>query len=101
MTTLRQVVQGVADHGIVLDFQLVAVFENQQSLRQICNRLLRWSCGSNLSFRLSSTPLGRVDVYVRTRCWRPRSPAIKDGGATPIILRILRLISLLIYERLP
>ena len=99
MTPGRQVVQRVPNHGVVLDFNLMTVFEDQHGLGLVRHRsLVLRTCGSCFSFR-PSLRLDRRRIIVGIGARRlSGAAAIEDrGSATVVILvalvpRIFRLI---------
>src|SRR5579862_3175164 len=91
MTPRRQVVQRVSDDGVVLNFKLVPVFENEDSLRLVRNRSLRRRVrGRRFSFCLRPA-WPRICIRVGTR--RRSVPAtIEDGRTATVILFLLILL---------
>ena len=96
MAARRQIVQCVSNHRVVLDFKLVAVFEDEHSLGLVRNRgLVPRRRRGRRSFRLGTT-WWRIDIGVGTRrlSW---AAAIEDGRPATVI--IFRPIILLVCYR--
>src|SRR6266852_2114607 len=92
MTSGRQVVQHLADHGIILNFQLVTVFEHQHRLRLVGDwSFRRRRRRRRFRFCWGSTRPRRVSIGVGASRGSGAAP-VEDRGTTTVILVILLLL---------
>lgn len=90
MTTGGQVVQRVSNHGVVLNFKLAAVFEDQNGLRLVGNRgFFRWRRGNCLGFRSIRSMCKIINVGAS---WLSGTTAVEDGGPATVVLVFVALL---------
>ena len=89
MTTWRQVVQRIANHSIILNFELVTVLEDQQRLGLVGNWSVGWRVCLGLGSRLRTAwPLGIGVCYIRAGGSSGTAPVENSGSATVVLFAL-------------